>query len=44
MKLKTLNQKFFSVCKVTDHSLVNLEVEYMFLGRTWDFHFRGFYL
>ena len=33
MKLKTLNEDF-SVCKVTDYSLVNLEAEYTFLGRT----------
>lgn len=33
MKLKTLNQNF-SVCKVTDYSLVNPDAEYTFLGRT----------
>lgn len=37
MKLKTLNQDF-SVCKVTDYSLVNLETEYTFLGRTDEEH------
>lgn len=37
MKLKTLNQDF-SVCKVTDYSLVNLEAEYTFLGRTDEEH------
>ena len=37
MKLKTLNQDF-SVCKVTDYSLVNLDAEYTFLGRTDEEH------
>lgn len=37
MKLKPLNQDF-SVCKVTDYSLVNLDAEYTFLGRTDEEH------
>ena len=37
MKLKTLNEDF-SVCKVTDYSLVNLDAEYTFLGRTDEEH------
>ncbi len=37
MKLKTLNQDF-SVCKVADYSLVNLDAEYTFLGRTDEEH------
>lgn len=37
MKLKTLNQNF-SVCKVTDYSLVNLDAEYTFLGKTDEEH------
>ena len=37
MKLKILNRDF-SVCKVTDYSLVNLDAEYTFLGRTDEEH------
>lgn len=33
MELKTLNRNF-SVCKVKDYSLVNLEGEYVFVGKT----------
>lgn len=35
MELKKLNQNF-SVCKVKDYSLVNLEGEYIFIGKTDD--------
>ena len=33
MELKKINQEF-SVCKVEDFSLVNLDVEYVFIGKT----------
>lgn len=33
MEIKKLNQDF-SVCKVTDYSLVNLNAEYSFIGKT----------
>ena len=33
MKLKKINQ-VFSVCKVKDYSLVNLNAEYSFIGKT----------
>lgn len=35
MELKKLNQDF-SVCKVEDYSLVNLDAEYVFIGKTSD--------
>ena len=33
MKIKIITHEF-SVCKVTDYSLVNLESEYCFIGKT----------
>ena len=33
MEIKKLNQDF-SVCKVTDYSLVNINAEYSFIGKT----------
>lgn len=33
MELKKINQEF-SVCKVEDFSLANLDVEYVFIGKT----------
>lgn len=33
MKIKKLNQEF-SVCKVMDYSLVNMDAEYSFIGKT----------
>ena len=33
MEIKKLNQDF-SVCKVMDYSLVNLNAEYSFIGKT----------
>ena len=33
MEIKKLNQDF-SVCKVTDYSLVKLNAEYSFIGKT----------
>lgn len=33
MEIKKLNQEF-SVCKVMDYSLVNMDAEYSFIGKT----------
>ncbi len=33
MEIKKIKQNF-SVCKVTDYSLVNLNTEYCFIGKT----------